>query len=163
MVAQQRTEAYDLSLFEPKRQEWHEQKDNIVVLPQEQLEKNRRQKVQPLRLAANLFCMAAVVSIVTAIVFSQVQLTELTDQVNTAAAQLEESESVYTQLKMRSDAQYTLQTVEDYAKDTLGMQKINQNQVTCVSLSEGDEGEVLQQIGGNWWDSLWNWLQNLLA
>lgn len=163
MAGQNRNVAYDLSLFEPKPLERQEQKSNIVELPKEQLEKNRKNKVSPLRMIATFFVMAALVGVVTTIVYSQVQLTELTDQVNAAAKQLEESESVYTQLKMKSDSQFSLQTVETYAKDTLGMKKINQNQVVCISLSEGDKGEVLQESCCDWVSSVWNWLQNLVS
>ena len=38
------------------------------------------------------------------IIFNQVQLTELTEEIDTAAQQLEESQSVYTQLQMKANA-----------------------------------------------------------
>lgn len=163
MAAQSHNEAYDLSLFEPKQLERREQNNNIIELPRERLEKNRKNKVKPLRAISTFFAMAVIVSIVGTMVYSQVQLTELTDQLNAATKQYEESQSVYTQLKMRSDSQLSLQTVENYAKEELGMKKINQNQVVCVSLSEGDRGQVLLETGGDWWSEAWNYVQNLLS
>ncbi len=163
MAAQSHNEAYDLSLFEPKRLERREQNNNIIELPRERLEKNRKNKVKPFRAIATFFVMAVIVGIVGTMVYSQVQLTELTDQLNAAAKQYEESQSVYTQLKMRSDSQLSLQTVENYAKEELGMKKINQNQVVCVSLSEGDRGQVLLETGDDWWTAAWNYVQNLLS
>lgn len=159
-------EAYDLSLFAPKRQEELEpqRKQNIIELPQKQLEQNRRNKLQPLHAVATFLSMAVIVGIVGTMVYSQVQLTELTEELNSATKQLEESKSVYTQLKMKSDSQLSLETVENYAKDELGMRKISQNQVECISLSEGDKGAVLEDAaGGNWWTNLWNTIQNLLS
>ena len=159
-----RSEAYDLSLFEPKRQELPAsgQKNNVIKLTQEQLDKSRRVKIQPLHALATFLSMAVVVGIVGSVVYGQAQLTELTDQINTAQAELSEAQSTYTQLKMKSDSRLSLDTVEEYAKDTLGMRRISQEQVVCISLSSGDKGEVLQE-DGSVLGSLWNWIQNLLS
>ena len=159
-----RSEAYDLSLFEPKRQELPAsgQKNNVIKLTQEQLDKSRRVKIQPLHALATFLSMAVVVGIVGSVVYGQAQLNELTDQINTAQAELSEAQSTYTQLKMKSDLRLSLDTVEEYAKDTLGMRRISQEQVVCISLSSGDKGEVLQE-DGSVLGSLWNWIQNLLS
>ena len=159
-----RSEAYDLSLFEPKRQELPAsgQKNNVIKLTQEQLDKSRRVKIQPLHALATFLSMAVVVGIVGSVVYGQAQLNELTDQINTAQAELSEAQSTYTQLKMKSDSRLSLDTVEEYAKDTLGMRRISQEQVVCISLSSGDKGEVLQE-DGSVLVSLWNWIQNLLS
>ena len=159
-----RSEAYDLSLFEPKRQELPAsgQKNNVIKLTQEQLDKSRRVKLQPLHALATFLSMAVVVGIVGSVVYGQAQLNELTDQINTAQAELSEAQSTYTQLKMKSDSRLSLDTVEEYAKDTLGMRRISQEQVVCISLSSGDKGEVLQE-DGSVLGSLWNWIQNLLS
>ena len=159
-----RSEAYDLSLFEPKRQELPAsgQKNNVIKLTQEQLDKSRRVKIQPLHALATFLSMAVVVGVVGSVVYGQAQLNELTDQINTAQAGLSEAQSTYTQLKMKSDSRLSLDTVEEYAKDTLGMRRISQEQVVCISLSSGDKGEVLQE-DGSVLGSLWNWIQNLLS
>ena len=159
-----RSEAYDLSLFEPKRQELPAsgQKNNVIKLTQEQLDKSRRVKIQPLHALATFLSMAVVVGIVGSVVYGQAQLNELTDQINTAQAELSEAQSTYTQLKMKSDSRLSLDTVEEYAKDTLGMRRISQEQVVCISLSSGDKGEVLQE-DGSVLGSLWTWIQNLLS
>ena len=159
-----RSEAYDLSLFEPKRQELPAsgQKNNVIKLTQEQLDKSRRVKIQPLHALATFLSMAVVVGIVGSVVYGQAQLNDLTDQINTAQAELSEAQSTYTQLKMKSDSRLSLDTVEEYAKDTLGMRRISQEQVVCISLSSGDKGEVLQE-DGSVLGSLWNWIQNLLS
>ena len=159
-----RSEAYDLSLFEPKRQELPAsgQKNNVIKLTQEQLDKSRRVKIQPLHALATFLSMAVVVGIVGSVVYGQAQLNELTDQINTAQTELSEAQSTYTQLKMKSDSRLSLDTVEEYAKDTLGMRRISQEQVVCISLSSGDKGEVLQE-DGSVLGSLWNWIQNLLS
>ncbi|WP_101697609.1 hypothetical protein [Clostridium minihomine] len=156
--------AYDFSLFEPQKKELPKRQSNVIELPAKKLEENRRPKRQPLRLLATFCFMAVLVSLVGTLVYGQVQLTELTEQVNSATKQMEEQQSVHTQLKMRSDSRLSLQATEVYAKDQLGMRKISYSQVECIKLSPGDKGQVLDKnAAGNWWSSLWNSLQNLLS
>lgn len=156
--------AYDFSLFEPQRKELPQKPNNVIQLPQKQLEENRKLKRKPFRLIATFLSMALIVSLVGTMVYGQVQLTELTEQLNAATKQLDEQTSVHTQLKMRSDSLLSLQAAEGYAKDKLGMSKISYSQVVPIKLSEGDKGQVLDQhAAGNWWSSLWDSLQNLLS
>ena len=98
------------------------------------------------------------------IIFNQVRLTELTEEIDTTAQQLEESQSVYTQLQMKANANLSLATVESYAKENLGMRKIDQSQLVFVELSKGDKGEVVQDnSGNNFFTNLWNSIKNFLS
>ncbi len=164
MAKENRSEAYDLSLFEPKRLEKPRQNDNILELPQEKLQKNSKNKVRPVRAVAVFATLAIMLGVVTSMVYSQVQLTELTAELNTTTKQLNESQSVYTQLKMKSDSQLSLNSIENFAKDKLGMRKLEQNQMEFVSLSQGDKGQVIQSNQGeNWWSSVWHSIEKMLS
>ena len=156
--------AYDFSLFEPQRKELPRKPSNVIELPSQQLEENRRPKRKSFRLVATFCFMAFMVSILGTLVYGQVQLTELTEQLNSATKQMEEQKSLHTQLKVKSDSRMPLQAAEVYAKDRLGMSKITYAQVECIKLSPGDKGQVLDpNAAGNWWTSTWNSLQNLLS
>ena len=88
----------------------------------------------------------------------------MTEEIDTAAQQLEESQSVYTQLQMKANANLSLATVESYAKENLGMRKIDQSQLGFVELSKGDKGEVVQDnSGNNFFTNLWNSIKNFLS
>lgn len=165
MASQNSNEAYDFGLFEPKRQqEAPQKKSNIIKLPKEKLDENRRSKVNPARAVSGFLAMAVILGVVGTIVYGQVQLTELTEQINTQTKTLTESQSVYTQLKMKSDSQLSLQAVEDYAKDKLGMTKIQQNQVQPIELSSGDKTQVVQKgAGKDWLASLWDSIMQFLS
>ncbi len=65
---------------------------------------------------------------------------------------------------MKSDSQLSLQSVEDYATNKLGMKKIEQSQVEPIELSKGDKIQVLQSGNDqNWLSSLWNSIVQLLS
>ena len=157
--------AYDFALFEPKRQqEAPQKKNNIIEIPHKKLEQNRKTGAKPFRAVSYFLALTVMLGIVGTYVYGQVQLTELTENLNTATKTLNESESVYTQTQMKADSQLSLETVENYATGKLGLQKIAQNQVQPISLSKGDKIQVLQNdTGKNWLSSVWNAIQHLLS
>lgn len=166
MAARNGSEAYDFALFEPNRRqaETPRKKTNIIELPREKLEQNRKAKVRPASAVSAFLAFAVVTGIVGTFVYGQVQLTELTDSLNAATKTLNENRSVYTQMKMRSDSRLSLEKIENYATQKLGMQKIDQSQVTPIELSRGDKSEVLQKSGGNnWFTRLTDALRRLLS
>ena len=58
------------------------------------------------------------------VVYNQVQLTELTDQINTTTQQLEEAQSTEIQLNMEASQKMNGAAVEEYATNELGMSKV---------------------------------------
>ncbi len=93
----------------------------------------------------NLCLVLVVVGAIGAIVFSQVQLTELTDQINTTTTALAEQESIAVQLEMQAAAKMNTDEIEAYARETLGMEKAAEGQTTYISLAQEDAGTVVQK------------------
>ena len=57
----------------------------------------------------------------------------------------------------------TLSDVEQFAQDRLDMHKVGKNQVTYITLTEGDQGTVVQSAGEeSLLDKIWGFLQGLL-
>ena len=126
--------------------------------------KKQRSRARTFRVVVSCFLLVIALGATGSIIFNQVQLTELTEEIDTAAQQLEESQSVYTQLQMKANANLSLATVESYAKENLGMRKIDQSQLVFVELSKGDKGEVVQDnSGNNFFTNLWNSIKNFLS
>ncbi len=177
------SEAYDFSLFEGKPVEdkytVHKKNKELAVgtgtvKAENDLQthskthvyriKKRNSKSRTFRVVVSCFLLVVALGATASIIFNQVRLTELTEEIDTAAQQLEESQSVYTQLQMRANANLSLATVESYAKENLGMRKIDQSQLVFVELSKGDKGEVVQDnSGNNFFTNLWNTIKNFLS
>lgn len=159
-------EAYDFDLFQPKRslEQPNKEPDNIIRIPKEELKKNRKVSLRPLKVAAMVTFLLLMLGIVGTMVYGQVRLTELTENINTASKQLNESQSLYTQLQMKLNAKLSLDTVENYAENTLGMRKIQSNQVEYITLAEGDKGHVEdKKQEPSWLDSIYSYVQGLLS
>lgn len=167
-----RSEAYDFSLFEahfdntvPEREPKREQKryDNVVELPQEALEKNRKPKRHPVRAMMAMLVFFGFVALGSAMVYSQEQLAMLTEQINTANETLQESESLEVQLNMRAAQTMNASQVEAYAAK-LGMSKASSGQITYVNVAQQDKGAVVQTIdGGSVLDRIVSKVRSLLS
>ena len=121
--------AYDLSLFENRGS-----KNKVLEMPRI---KSRTHTVKVKRvsfrakvLAFFIFCVVAL----TTIIFNQIQLTELTDKIRIKNSLLAEKNSIYTQLEVQRSAKFSSESLEDYAKDKLNMQKTDPSQVEYVTL-----------------------------
>jgi cell division protein FtsL len=151
--------AYDISLFDdnaareipvrrrtpskaPVRKVSRAPRNKVVRMPRKEIEKNRRRKHNPIKLFVGFTFSAAIVFVIGMIIFSQVQLTELNQQIADAEEELRNSQSEYTQMKMNVDAKYTTSIIEDYAENQLGMTKASNSQKEFVDLSDGDKAEV---------------------
>ena len=74
-----------------------------------------------MRLLSTFAMFAVILATVGSLVYGQVQLTELTDSINSTEQELAESESLYTQLQMKSDAMLSIDSVEAYAEQNLSL------------------------------------------
>ncbi len=160
MALDGRSVAYDISLFETTAERLEEQKrvprrrHNVVSLPEEDLIKNSRAKRGPAKIFTGVLLGAIITATVAFIIHGQVQLTELNQKINNAAADLSDQESLYTQLQMKVDSKLSTAEVEEYAESKLGMSKADSYQKEYISLSQGDKAEVAQEEGSNIFESI---------
>lgn len=161
--------AYDFELFETKPERAplaaepapkaspKKKKANVIRLDEKQLRRSRRHSAHSLRTMVNLCLVLVVVGAIGAIVFSQVQLTELTDQINTANQALSEEKSLTVQLEMMAASQMDTDDLEAYAREKLGMEKVTEGQTSYISLAREDTGTVVQaNRQSNFLEEIWN-------
>lgn len=166
-------EAYDFSLFEPSRKEQEQQrpapskqpkkKNNLIRISEEQLEKSRRIKYKPTTVIGGILFSLIVLTIMGTMILSQVQLTELTENINDANALLAEQQSITTQLQVKVESQLSLRSVEDYAQNQLGKQNAANNPITYISLANGDKAEIIQPEEKSWLDTIADAISGLLS
>lgn len=170
------TEAYDFSLFEEKKVESaapqipekeeraaRSPKANVVELPKKELEKNRRQKIHPVKMLFTTLCFGVILSTVSLLVYNQLQLTELTAKLNSAAVTLNDARTMETYLTMKTTQALGGEQVETYAQEVLGMSKITEGQVTYVNMAQEDQGQVLQSEAPSFLENIWNQFCALFA
>lgn len=164
-MATRNSSAYDFAMFESKPREVRapEKKPNVIELPQERLEENRKPKHRWGRIIPSALAFVTIAGMVSVLICGQVQLTELTESLNAANKNLSESQNEYTQLQMKSDSQLSLETIENYASQKLGMKKVDQSQVSTIQLSNGDKTQVVLKEDNNWLEKLWGSIRQFLS
>lgn len=137
---------------------------NIIELPGQLLRQSRRKRVKPLRAVANAVGVLLVCTVLGAIIYGQVQLTELNEEISTVSAQLSEAQSIELQLQYAADQNMSTAELEEYASTKLGMQKINPGQVTYIQLADGNNGTVVREIDSKpWFLQIWDSVLALLS
>lgn len=137
--------AYDFELFAPKRrlEQAPVPKNNVIEIPREKLEEIRRPKRSVWRMLPTILAFLVIAGMAGTYIYGQVQISELSDSLSSVEKTLAEDQSVYTQMAMKSDSQMSLEAIEQYATDKMGMQKLNEAQVQSVKLSSGDKTQVV--------------------
>lgn len=115
--------------------------------------RSRAVAIRILTVATVLFTMIAFQ------IYSQVRVDELDHQLNDINRQISIVESDNARLNMMLDASISLDKVDDYARNKLGMVKVSDYQVNYVKLSEADSVEV---SGGKIHQSLWERIKSVL-
>ena len=163
--------AYDFALFEPKRSTEPEQeprrKSNVIELPKERLQKNRRPKAHFGKIITSFLAFLIIAGITGTYVNGQLQLSELSDEMGKAQKTLQEQQNQYSQMKIKSDSSLSMEAVETYAEQKLGMQRTTADQVTTVQLAKGDKSQVVAKSSnsGNWgWlERAWDTIRGFLS
>lgn len=76
--------------------------------------------------------------VVCAILYNNVQLTELTSQIEQTQANLESLQNDYRLMQVEIESKTSMRTVQEIAETQLGMAKTESYQVQYINLGEGD-------------------------
>ena len=138
-------------------------KNNIVTLTEKELRASRRQAINPMKTMATLVAVVIGFVMVAGVVAGQVQLTELSQEVEAAQTELQQLQSVQIQLEMEAAGSANSAEIEEYAKNVLGMTKISNEQVTYINLADEDQGIVTEAANSGIFARLWHSVSSWLA
>ena len=135
-VAYQRAEMPDFSRFDTRRRQLHVVENKPA--------KKQAKAAKKAHLVTPLRAVAAVVMAVLclAMVYSNMQLTELTSEISAREATLAEMKSTTVSLTTKREEMYSTAYIEDYAQNVLGMVKLDAGQMEYVELSNPEKIEV---------------------
>lgn len=157
--------AYDFSLFEPTEKEKLNKapSSKLIKLSKEQLYKSRRKKYNHLSIISVILFSCITLTILFTIITSQIELTELTAKTEVAKKLLDEKQSIYTQLEMKVESKLSLNQVEAYSRDVLGMQPIQPYQIKYISMASGDKSEIKKDDPKSWFQVVSEAISDMLS
>ena len=148
---------YDFAMFEMKtnssanvstapKKRPDEGKPNVRVV----VNKNKKRKgVSAVKAVANRSALAKVsavlivfLAVLGMLIHMQAKLDEVNRQIARSEKTLEETKSETVRLQMELNSIVSIEKVEDFAVNTLGMVKLETGQVEYIDLSEGDRVTV---------------------
>lgn len=133
-MAQKENLAYDLSVFEPAQPNPKKEQQPIKKLDRRQSAKY----ISPVRSIALIVAVAVVTSFM---VFSMIQLSELNDEIITSEDNLQTLQSESVRLDLKLNQMMSMSQLEESA-ESLGMVKINANNIEYITLSQGNVIEI---------------------
>lgn len=115
----------------------HEEQQNQTQ-PEPQPQMTNFRFVTPQR----FFAVIVITVLAVAMIYSQMQLTQITGQIDVLEANISSLQSEYISLKTRQDQMLSAEYVEAYAQEVLGMVKMDYSSVVYVELSNPDVVEI---------------------
>lgn len=144
----QRTEAYDLSLFENRPSK---------KIPRMRVEQGGKLQTDRLmRRMRTVFGILILLALVTSYIHSQAIITELTTDLQQTQRQLVAAQSDHDYLSGLLDSKTSLKNVEEIATSRLGLMKVDKSQITYVTL---ERESVITRPGSG----LQSWLETFSA
>ena len=155
-MANYTSEAYDLSVFEPKSAK-------ITPLPGKKAAKAERRQAKIQRLlngAATALIGACVVMILGLMISSQVRLTEMNSAISQTEVRLNEAIGETKRLESELASQTSAQSVEAYA-ESVGLRQMESGQIDYITVTPAEKPQAVEQPG--FWESLWQTLTGWLG
>ena len=148
----------------PKHMQTRRQREKLLKMTEKQIRKARYSGVNRVKAVSTTALVVIAFVLVFEVILANVQLNELTTDINSAQSELAELQGTEIQLQMQQSSGKTGTELENYAQNQLGMTKVKNDQVVYVNLNEGDTaiiedggsgGNILQKI----WNTISSWFE----
>ncbi|MFI3227276.1 MAG: hypothetical protein R3Y09_07690 [Clostridia bacterium] len=106
---------------------------------------SKKARVRLLKLC-NIALVLTIATCAFSLLYSYTKVTVLTKEISTLSSQLEVLQSQEISLNAQIDQMFNLETVEEYAINTLGMIKLDQNQIEQVHIQNTDVIESYDDV-----------------
>lgn len=153
MAGGKRAEAYDLKALEAyememssadKKSKKKKKSGQIISISQGSSAKAQRRKRNPLMIITVSILTLIVASVCIMLVHFNAQLNEINEQINEKETELSELQNKESQYRITIESKFTDSYVKNYAENKLNMVPVKNAQKKFISLSERDQGEVVQ-------------------
>ena len=148
--------AYDLSMYESLL----EQKPERQEKPQHQAKTVKLKNKKAFSTAVKALSVAVVLSMIIGIVYTNSQITEITTNIAAVQNQITELESEKAYLNFTLESRMSLNEIEDYAVNVLGMVKMDSTQVEYIEI---ESENMVEFSGENFGDRIEDVVQPVLS
>ena len=151
--------AYDFDRFMPQTKPQTPPNDNVVRLPV----KKQKQKPQRGRMVRVVAICAVCFMLFGAVIYNEMTINELNTGIQSASTKLDHSQNEYIQLQMAAQSRITLDEVEKYAVNVLGMQKLQNSQIEYIRMNDQDKVEAAPAADPGLWGQIRAWFSRIFS
>ncbi|MBE6895144.1 MAG: hypothetical protein E7483_06055 [Ruminococcaceae bacterium] len=130
--------AYDLSMYESLL----EQRPERQQKPQQQAKTVKLKNKKAFKTALSVLSIAVVVSMIIGVIYTNSQITEITTNISQVQREITELESEKAYLEFTLESRMSLNEIEDYAVNVLGMVKMDSTQVEYIEIESENKVEL---------------------
>lgn len=151
MAQYNRYDSFDFERFEPKTistsnaapqiapKVQEKPKLELVTKQKPSVDEEKQEALIAARKTRKIFIVAVVVfAFFAALIYSRIQLDEINRQISAVDAKMKIAQSDKIKLDNQLNSAISIDKVEDYATNTLGMVKVQEHQVVYIDLSSSD-------------------------
>ena len=154
-MARQDNLAYDLRNFEPSVSPKQQPQPSIKKVP-------RKKPADYVRPYKAIVLIMLVTFITASMIYSTVQISEISDDINTLNQELQIQQSEAVRLNAELNMAVSMDSVKTYAEDVLGFVQFDPNQVEYVTLSQGNHIELPEEPKPSFFEKIQNIWQNFV-
>ncbi len=149
--------AYDLSLFEErKREEKVQTKEEVTVKAAKAQRKGNT--LLALKIVSTVLVIGFTVGLM---LYFNAQIYELNDTINGLNGTLIAAQAEEVRLNVSLDQKISMENIEEYITEDLGMVKQEKYQMHYVDLSEGDKIVVAEKGGSDLWNGIKDFFEDI--
>jgi cell division protein FtsL len=144
--------------------EYEAKENNVVKMPAASRGQNlNHEKISPKTMVKWTAAFLTIFVLSCSTLYNEMVLNELNNNIQTANTKLDRSRSEYIQLEMAAASRMTMEEVERYAVDVLGMQKMQTNQLLYIRTNEDDKIIAHDDSSDSVWGKIGSWFADLFA
>ncbi|MBQ6928771.1 MAG: hypothetical protein IJN27_00490 [Oscillospiraceae bacterium] len=148
--------AYDLSMYESLL----EQKPEKEAKPHHQAKTVKLKNKKAFQTAVRALSLAVILSMIIGVIYTNSQITEITTDIATVQSEITELESEKAYLDFTLESRMSLNEIEEYAVNVLGMVKMDSTQVEYIEIESENKVEF---SGENFGDKIEQAVQPVLS
>lgn len=158
MAAKDSNLAYDIPAYQPKERP-NRPRNARKEKPSIQMSRNTQTK--PVTAQRILFIGILIALLGVLLLIGQVESNRLYNEITKLESEIRTLNADNAALAAEYDSRTSLKSVEEYAKDTLGLQKLDKSQIEYVEFDGGGVIEVVETEKKNIFIRIKNWLEDL--
>ncbi|MCL2089329.1 MAG: septum formation initiator family protein [Oscillospiraceae bacterium] len=125
----------------------------------EKVQPAKDKKGKPVQIA---FLLLILLVLAGSMIYTRVELTEISAEISKSEKELDKLKDDNLRLNLAIDSSTSLKTIEEYAKENLGLVKLNRSQKKYYNLTSGNRIELFETSERGFFRTIKDWIDMII-